>query len=175
MARLKNWWGAAAARRTLRPQLIGPEEYWRKRQNILYYQVVKIIVDHIGKNAMSILDVGSAGCPYLDWFKHIPKRTSIDLNTPYKSAGITSYTGDFMLWEPDQHYDLVLCLQVLEHVPDAEKFAQKLLTAGTTVVVSVPYKWPFGHKKSHVHDPVDEIKLQNGLDAIPISNTSALR
>ena len=56
-------------------------------------------------------------------------------------------------------YDIVTCLQVLEHVRPAEEFAQKLLAVGNTVIVSVPYKWPFGKTASHVQDPVDEEKL----------------
>jgi len=134
-------------------------QYWEERKDILYYQVVRTITGHISKRAKSIIDVGSAGCPYLDWFGHIPQRTSIDLTRPYEAEGVSSYTGDFLKWKADRHYDIVTCLQVLEHVPDAAAFAQKLLSLGKVVVVSVPYKWPAGKTKSHVHDPVDEGKL----------------
>jgi len=50
-------------------------------------------------------------------------------------------------------------MQVLEHVPDAQSFAQKLLEVSKVVIGSVPYKWPKGHTESHIHDPVDEAKL----------------
>jgi hypothetical protein len=133
--------------------------YWEDRKDILYYQVARVLTSHLSKKAGSIIDIGSAGCPYLDWFDHIPKRTSLDLKRPYNANGVTSVTSDFLTWEPDQAYDVVTCFQVLEHVPDAEAFAQKLLHIGGIVVVSVPYKWEKGRTKSHVQDPVDEEKM----------------
>jgi hypothetical protein len=142
-------------------------DYWEERKNILYYQVVRILVDDIGQGAASIIDVGSAGCPYVDWFPSIPIRSSIDLRRPYVASGVRSFTGDFLDWEPDRRYDVVTCLQVLEHVPNAASFAQKLLSIGNTVVVSVPYKWPEGHTKSHVHDPVDETKMRDWFGREP--------
>lgn len=141
--------------------------YWEKRKSILYYQVVKIIADHLSQGANSIIDVGSAACPYLDWFDHVPNRSSIDLKKPYVAKGIKSFTGDFLKWEPDRDYDIVTCLQVLEHVPQAGDFAQKLLSIGKVVIVSVPYKWPEDHTASHVHDPVDEDKLRSWFGRTP--------
>lgn len=133
--------------------------YWEERKDILYYQVVRTLTSHIGRKAESIIDVGSAGCPYLDWYDHIPNRTSVDLKAPYKAEGISSYTSDFLEWQPDRKYDIVTCLQVLEHVPHATEFAQKLLSLGHVVVVSLPYRWPHGKTKSHIHDPVDRDKI----------------
>lgn len=133
--------------------------YWEERKNVLYYQVVRVLVDGLSKGAKSIIDVGSAGCPYLDWFPAIPVKTSIDLKRPYEAPGVKSFTGDFLSWEVDQRYDIATCLQVMEHVPPVERFAQKLLSLADIVVVSVPYKWEKGRTKSHVHDPVDEEKL----------------
>ena len=46
-------------------------------------------------------------------------------------------------------------MQVLEHVPEPEPFARRLLEIGDLLLVSVPYKWPKGSVKSHIHDPVD--------------------
>jgi len=142
-----------------KPKKPAQNAYWEKRKDVLYYQVARVLTSHLSKRAKSIIDVGSAGCPYLDWFNHIPNRTSIDLKRPYEAKGVKSITSDFLTWEPDRTYDIVTCFQVLEHVPDAEAFAQKLLKLGKVVVVSVPYKWPKGKTKSHIHDPVDEEKM----------------
>ncbi|MBL0407490.1 methyltransferase domain-containing protein [Microvirga aerilata] len=136
-----------------------PNSYWEARKDILYYQVARVITSHLSKKAKTIIDVGSAGCPYLDWFSHVPMRTSLDLKRPYEAKGVKSITSNFLTWEPDRKYDIVTCFQVLEHVPDAEGFAQKLLEVGGIVIVSVPYKWPKGRTKSHVQDPVDEEKM----------------
>lgn len=134
-------------------------DYWEGRKNYLYYQVVRVLATGISKDATAILDVGSSGCPYLEWFPDVPHRTSLDLRKPYEAEGIKSITSNYLKWEVDRHYDLVLCLQVLEHVPDAASFAKKLLASGRIVVASVPYKWKDGSVSSHVHDPVDEAKM----------------
>jgi hypothetical protein len=143
------------------------DSYWHKRQSELYYKVFRVLVEGLGKDAGSMLDVGSAGCPYLDWFDFIPDRASMDLHKPYMAPGIRTFTGDFLKWEPDKTYDLVSCLQVLEHVPDAGAFAQKLLQCGKIVIVSVPYKWRKGDVVYHVHDPVDETKMQRWFGRKP--------
>ncbi len=133
--------------------------YWEGRRNVLYYQVVRVLTEGLGKKAKSIIDVGSGGCPYLDWFPKIAHRTSLDIAVPHVAEGVTSVKADFLAWTPDRRYDIVLCLQVLEHIPDAGAFARKLLDIGAVVVASVPYKWPHGKTASHVHDPVDEEKM----------------
>jgi hypothetical protein len=133
--------------------------YWNNRASSIYLYTVRQIVLGLSENATSLIDVGSAGCPYLDWYKNIPKRTSLDLRKPYVADGVKSITENFLTWEKDQQYDICTCLQVLEHVPPAEEFAQKLLNISNTLIISVPYKWTFGNNSSHVHDPVDESKM----------------
>ena len=113
----------------------------------------------LAKDATSVLDVGSHGCPFLDWFPAVEYRTSLDLRKPYEAPNVQSIRSDFLLWAPDRLYDLVLCLQVLEHIPDATAFAKKLLASGKQAIISVPYKWREGKTRSHIHDPVDEAKL----------------
>lgn len=141
--------------------------YWEARKNFLYYQVVRIIATGVADDAKSVLDVGSMGCPYLDWFPDAEHRTSLDLRKPYVADGIQSVTSNYFDWTPDRTYDLVLCLQVLEHVPSAGDFAQKLLASGKIVVASVPYRWSAGSVSSHKHDPVDEAKMRSWFGREP--------
>lgn len=74
--------------------------------------------------------------------------------------GIVTHRGDFMDYEPGRDFDLVLCLQVLEHLPDPAAFCRKLLRLGRVVIVSVPYRWPPDKTGDHLHDPVDRKKLR---------------
>ncbi len=134
-------------------------KYWGARSSSIYLYTVRELVTHLAKEAQSLIDVGSAGCPYLDWYDWIPNRTSLDMDLPYVSAGIDSVKSNFLKWSKDRDYDVCTCLQVLEHVPQVEDFAQKLLETANVLIVSVPYKWTYGNNKSHVHDPVDEIKM----------------
>lgn len=141
--------------------------YWSSRKNILYYEVVRILASTIGADAKSILDVGSANCPYLDWFDWIDQRVSLDIENPYIADGIEAIKQDFLTWEAVEEYDVVLCLQVLEHVQDVEPFTKKLLDMGKTLIVSVPYKWDKLKTDEHIHDPVDKIKMRKWFGRDP--------
>lgn len=141
--------------------------YWEERKDFIYYKVVKVLLDALSADAKSMLDVGSSGCPYLDWFPAIPIKTSLDIENPHFAEGVVSITEDYLTWQPDRQYDVVTCMQVLEHVRPARAFARKLLASGKIVVASVPYKWPKGVNKDHVHDPVDEFKMYDWFGRRP--------
>jgi hypothetical protein len=142
-------------------------QYWEARQDLLYYQVVRVLAHGLSNEATSMLDVGSAACPCLDWFPHIEERVSVDLKHPYDGPGVVPIRADFLEWQPEHPFDVVTCLQVLEHVPRADLFAKRLLAAGSIVVISVPYKWYAGRMGSHVHDPVDQEKLRDWFGREP--------
>lgn len=125
----------------------------------------------------SVLDVGAglhAGCEYLEWYKFTHKH-AIDLRVPENlPVGVQFHHCDFMDFA-EITYDLVLCLQVIEHIEDAEAFCKKLLKTGRTVVVSVPYKWAADSVSVHVHDPVDEDKMRDWFGKKPIESIQANR
>ena len=114
-----------------------------------------------------MLDVGSAGCPYLEWFQHIGVRVSLDAERPYEATGIESIREDFLHWPVNRTFDIVTCLQVLEHVEQPAAFARKLLAAGNTVIVSVPHEWPADSVSGHRHDPVTERKMRSWFGREP--------
>ncbi|MEW9805308.1 class I SAM-dependent methyltransferase [Mesorhizobium sp. ZMM04-5] len=145
------------------PESPMPEEskaYWEQRKNSVYLQHVKALVSFIGRDQKTIIDVGSNACPCLDWFPWFDRRVSIDLNRPYAGPGIEGLQGDFFDFDPNERFDVAICLQVLEHIPDAKAFAQRLLRLSPRVLVSVPYKWKPDVRTGHVHDPVDEAKVE---------------
>jgi hypothetical protein len=122
---------------------------------MLYYQYFKYFIRCIGANAGSLVDVGSGNAPYLEWFDWIPRRVSVDLETPYRSDTVQGVAGDIRSLQFDEVFDICTCMQVLEHVPEPEPFARRLLELGRVMLVSVPYKWPKGSNPDHVNDPVD--------------------
>lgn len=133
--------------------------YWSKRSDLLYYQYVRYMVRCVGAEAASLVDVGTHQSPYLEWFDWIPEKVSVDLHKPYRSATVRGVEGNIHSLTFPERFDLCTCLQVLEHVPEPEPFARRLLEMCRLLMVSVPWKWPAGRLKTHVNDPVDLDKL----------------
>jgi hypothetical protein len=132
--------------------------YWQDRKTYKYYQkVIEIISKYT--ECDSIIDIGGRDTEIL---KDLPmkEKVCLDINKLPENEGVRTIKCDFYKWTPDKKYDIVTCLQVLEHLDDPKSFAKKLLELGNKVVIiSVPYKWPKGFCKHHVQDPVDEDKI----------------
>ncbi|MDG2341096.1 MAG: hypothetical protein P8L32_07875 [Paracoccaceae bacterium] len=141
--------------------------YWEKRMDMLYYQYVDYIIRTLGHDAQSIIDIGTAGCPYLEWFDWIPEKISFDMAKPYESENVSGIQADFMDFDFDKKYDVLTCLQVLEHVPDVVPFARRLLEIANTVIISVPYMWSETAVGDHIHDPIDRKKIRKWMGRKP--------
>lgn len=143
--------------------------YWARRKDAVYLKAAREMCGRYLRQGDAVLDVGSNRTPTLTWHrKKATRLVSVDLRNPYRGKGIESIAGDFFDYPSDPPFELVTCFQVLEHVPDAHAFAQKILATGKTCVVSVPYKWPKGKCKWHIHDPVDEVKMLGWFGKAPV-------
>jgi hypothetical protein len=137
-----------------------PVGYWTARKRSVYLYVARAICEKYAPQATSVIDIGSHATPTLEWHRpHAKKLVSLDLVKPYAAEGVESLTQDFLDYAPSERFELATCLQVLEHVPRAEEFAKRLLEVAKVLVVSVPYNWPEGNCKYHIHDPVNEDKM----------------
>ena len=126
------------------------EAYIRKRKNMLYYnQAVELVNSFDG--CTSVLDVGGGPIDLLSRVNY-PTRTLVDIcDIKYFSSAFIH--GDFLTTDVPNH-DIVICLQVIEHIQDKQAFAAKLLaTANKYLLVSIPYKWDIGDAE---HDGLDE-------------------
>jgi hypothetical protein len=137
-----------------------PEAYWKDRLHLLYYRYLIFMVNGLAKDAKSLIDVGASELPLIENFDWIPKRYTIDIKTPYTSENVTGIKANFFDYQPEQKFDFVMCCQVLEHIPKARDFTQKLFEIGNQVLISVPFMWPEGVTRHHVHDPIDLDKLE---------------
>jgi len=134
--------------------------YHERRKHLIYLHAARSMCFRVAPAPASVIDVGSHHSPTLEWYRGIaPRLVSLDHKRPYEADGVESIRADFLDYRPEARFDLAICLQVLEHVPDARAFAQKLLAVARMVVISVPYRWPAGTRKDHLHDPVDRDKL----------------
>jgi SAM-dependent methyltransferase len=156
---------AAGGHRRLR-RLLGRDAsdgYWEGRKNFRYYQEVIRMARTYAARANSVLDVGPHQTPFVAQLNWIKKKTAIDLEQMPRIRGVDCIQGDFLQFESTEPFDLVLCMQVLEHLDDPARFANKLLQTGRTLIISVPYCWPEGFCEWHVQDPVDEAKVRKWI------------
>ena len=149
-------------------------DYWGRRKHFRYYaEVARLARDHMPSGG-SVLDVGAADTEVLgrlDWFR---RRVALDRRPARPRPGVERVVADFMDYQPPGRFDLVLCLQVLEHLAQPEAFTRKLLLTGRHVIISVPYRWPAGLQPNHVQDPVDEAKLRGWAGRAPVETSVVL-
>jgi hypothetical protein len=136
------------------------KSYWQQRRirNRGYYSQVVDYARKFAPAAQSSIDVGNYGCEYVYEFDWIANRTVLDIRDDMYSLDyrIAKIKADFLTWQTSQKYDLVTCLQVLEHFADPLPFVSKLRQIqGGVLIVSLPYMWPDdGRTAEHKHDPI---------------------
>ena len=145
--------------------------YWESRREFAYYdEVVRLAHRHASAGGAA-LDVGAHETKLLrrlDWFA---RRVVLDVARVEPGDGVEGVVVDFLEFDPHASFDLVLCLQVLEHLEHPEPFARKLLATAPTAIVSVPHRWPTWTTDQHVHDPVDAAKLRRWTGRDPIETS----
>ena len=142
---------------------ISKNNYEKKRYDLLYYKkVLSLIEDKRKLSFNSIIDIGGWRGSFVERTK-IPNKTILDLHKmKQKNDNIKRISADFLKYKTNIKYDIVTCLQVLEHINDKNVglFAKKLFElAARCVIISVPYKWKKEYCKWHLQDPIDEKKL----------------
>jgi hypothetical protein len=142
--------------------------YWNERKEMTYYKTTTDLVKVFTRRPQTVLDVGSADCEYILDLEWVPRKFAIDEWILPASPMIQGIKENFLTHNFSEKFDLVLCLQVLEHLESPEKFAKKLLETGKTVIISVPYNWKKGECEWHVQDPVDEVKLLSWVGRNPV-------
>lgn len=147
--------------------------YWTGRENMNYYAKARELADEFCPEGRTLLDVGGAvlaGAKYLTRFERF-NRTSVELSNGESTLpGVTVYRQNFLDWTPPRHlFDLVLCLQVLEHLKDEviPQFTEKLLGVGKVLIVSVPHVWPAAAEAGHLQDPINVEKFRGWWPSDP--------
>lgn len=137
-----------------------PDVYWRTRSHLQYYLKAVEFAQKYVPQGESVLDVGGRDCEYLLRMKQFNERLSLDIVSYPSIPGLPRLTVDFMKFEAPHRYDLVTCLQVLEHLQEPVPFCRKLFDVGKTVIISVPYKGPEGLEVEHLQHMLDQAKLK---------------
>lgn len=132
----------------------------QERRRFKYYDEVAALARQYVPRGGQVIDVGAGVTEMLQRLPWFTRRVVLDRSYAPRHRGIETVLVDFLDYSPDTTFDLVVCLEVLEHLEDPAPFAQKLLRVGHTAIISVPYKWPKGACATHVQDPVDEAMLE---------------
>ena len=134
--------------------------YWqaRREHNRSYYGQATALAQKYAADAGSMIDVGNRGCEYVYEWDWIGDKTVLDISADIQQLddSVHKIQHDFLTWQPDRQYDLVTCMQTLEHIDDPIPFIEKLYRIQKDILlVSLPYLWPADKAPlEHKHDPI---------------------
>ena len=97
-----------------------------------------------------MIDVGVARNPVMEQFDWIRERISVDLSPSAAFEVEMGIDSNLLQIDFNRSFDLCSCLGVLEHVTDPQPFAQKLLSLGKLLIVSVPFTWDEDPRQDHI-------------------------
>jgi SAM-dependent methyltransferase len=97
---------------------------------------------------LQILDIGAGGCPYKELFSHCDYFTQdfVQLTSAQiqdkAGYGKIDYVSDILdIPVPDNSFDVIICTEVIEHVPDpisVIKEVSRILKPGGTLLITAP-------------------------------------
>ena len=158
--------------RTLRLSWRMADPYWAERAAEPYYAVADGYVRSVA-GAQSMLDVGCNRARYSEWWTQIPRRVAIDPCGPPSMWGVEARDCRLADVPTSEVFDVVVCLQVLEHceITDPMAFCDLLKShTSRALILSVPHLWPAGACEHHDKDPLilaDVVGWMRGV--LPVS------
>ena len=148
-------------------------KYWDMRKSQpLYTQTVELAREE-APFALTALDVGAYESPFLSRFDWIPTKVATDIQSRPQvwndMKGIAFIQGDFMQLKFGTIFDLVLCTQVVEHLPDdiVGNFVQKMTRYAKVLIVSTTYEMHKGTIEGHIQDPISEEEFRSWFENTP--------
>lgn len=151
------------------------QNYWNKRKHLRYYSAVREMVQQYAPEAQSLLDVGTGPTLYLNEYQ-IPEIVVVDkdqwaIHRQLKPFVQVAPRQKFEEYESDRTFDVVMCLQCLEHI-DAQArpvFIEKLQKhCNGILLISLPYKWSGTKLKGH--NGIDEAVIKSWMGEDPVAS-----
>lgn len=143
-------------------------KYWESRKHLQYYEVARKYIELVASPRFSIMDVGCLNTP-VALMGDFKDRFALN-KTPFTPfEGVECIVADWLDFEPGRKYNVITCLQVLEHLDDKtlKSFVDKLRAYSDWMVLSVPYMWPVGTEPTHKQDPIDVVKFYQMAQGVP--------
>jgi SAM-dependent methyltransferase len=107
------------------------------------YLLERSIAVVLGKLSGEMIDVGCGDQPYKKYLGHMSRVVATDFDS--KRGPVDFECPAHALPVPDESFDVVLCTEVLEHVPDPAAVWReffRVLRPGGRVLLSTPFYWP---------------------------------
>lgn len=126
------------------------EEYWKRRERDgtsgTFYPRFEIVGSMVQPEE-SVLDFGCGSGELLKYLRNkgFKKLAGCDVCKPegYPKT-LPFYTIDELL--RNERFDVVVMLQVIEHIPDAEESIAKMFTVSNKVIISIPNSGYWQHR-----------------------------
>jgi SAM-dependent methyltransferase len=163
--------------------LPGPFRYfWRWNQYERDRWVERVVRQHVPDGAR-VLDVGAGTCPFAPLFAHCEYSThdfkKLESYQLYRSQGYggIDYVSDITsIPAPDATFDVILCTEVIEHVPEpiaAVKEMSRLLADGGLLILTAPlgsglHQMPFHFYGGYTPSWYDKVLGDAGFDDIRV-------
>lgn len=133
--------------------------YW------LHFRTLEpFILTELARGKTPMLDLGCGNKPYEP---HYPKGTVIGADVVQSSRGCVDVVldGTGHLPFPDNHFQTILCTQVLEHVENPHRLlseTQRVLQPGGRLILTCPFIWEL-HERPHDYLRFSEYWLTKNL------------
>ena len=125
-----------------------------------YGEVVNFLKD---KDFENVLEIGSGIFPLVK----DSDRVDLENNPTYR------FDLNNTPWKLTKHYDLVIGLEVLEHLKDPEDIFKEIKRVSDYAIISLPYKWQDYNSKVHLHHNIDEKIIKNWFKIEPVESIKA--
>jgi SAM-dependent methyltransferase len=123
----------------------------------------------VARGAVDVLDVFCGSRPYEDLLPDGSRCIGFDIDNHYGVADVVG--ADFLPFE-DASFDLVLCTEAFQYVPDPQAGVDELrrvLRPGGAVVIAVPFVWEYDRRLvEHRFTEPELAALFEGWDQIEI-------
>jgi ubiquinone/menaquinone biosynthesis C-methylase UbiE len=136
-----------------------------------------------------VLDMGAGSCPYKQYFDHCHyishdfKQLESSQIQDQEGYGQIDVVCDILeIPFPDQHFDVILCTEVIEHVPEPIKVIKemsRLLKNGGILLITAPlqsglHQEPYHYYGGYTKYWYDEFLSRNKFEQIKIESNGSL-
>lgn len=130
-----------------------------------------------------VLDVGAGACPYRQFFSHCDymthdfKQLKEDCNFSQFRYGSIDYVSDIIsIPVTDASFDVIICTEVLEHVPEPIKAInefKRILRSGGTLLITAPlgsglHQEPYHYYGGYTPHFYNKFLLEAGFENISV-------